>query len=115
MIANVPHEVPVEKAIKELIIKTTAGNNSGDSQPFVTFAIYTPVSSSLQASPIAKASNINNARGISSLIPFNVSATASLGFIIPCIKYIAIATNNAVITAYKTAEDPEPFPIASIA
>ena len=38
IIANVPHEVPVENAIKELIIKTTAGNNSGDNHSLVAFA-----------------------------------------------------------------------------
>ena len=61
---------------------------------------------------MANANNINNAKGISSLIPFKVKVTASFGFIIPCMKYIIIATNKAVITAYKTEEDPEPFPMA---
>jgi hypothetical protein len=36
--ANVPQEVPVEKAMKELIIKTTAGNSYGDNHSLVEFA-----------------------------------------------------------------------------
>ena len=69
--------------MKELIVKTTAGNNSGDNHSFVAFATYIPVSNSLQASPIANANNISKANGINSLIPFRVRVTASLGFIIP--------------------------------
>ena len=38
IIAKVPQEVPVENAIKELTIKTTAGNNSGDNQLSVILA-----------------------------------------------------------------------------
>ena len=57
MMAKVPHEVPVENAIKELITKTTAGKNSGDNQSFDQFATYCPVPNALQASPIAKASS----------------------------------------------------------
>ena len=34
MIAKVPHEVPVENAMNELITKTMAGKNCGDSQSF---------------------------------------------------------------------------------
>ncbi len=38
IIAKVPQEVPVENAIKELTIKTIAGNNSGDNQLSVILA-----------------------------------------------------------------------------
>ena len=86
MMAKVPQDVPVEKAIKELITKTTAGKNCGESHSLDQLATYSPVPSWLQASPIAKASNISRAKGISSLIPFKMSSTISFNFMMPCTR-----------------------------
>ena len=43
MMAKVPHDVPVEKAIKEERIKITAGNKAGESHSSVIPATYSPV------------------------------------------------------------------------
>ena len=45
MMANVPQEVPVEKAMNELMTNTMAGRNSGESHSFDQLATYTPVPS----------------------------------------------------------------------
>ena len=77
IIANVPHEVPVEKAIKQLTRKMIKGTRLGDNQFCETDAIYSHVPSSLHKLPIVKASTIRNDRGTIPDMPFNVRSTSS--------------------------------------
>src|SRR5690606_34618640 len=112
IMAKVPQEVPVEKAIKELITKITAGKKAGDNQSLDQFAINCPVPRALQASPMANANSITKASGINSLIPLSTRSIISLVFIIFWDLYSTMATKIAVSTAYRTEDEPEPFPMA---
>jgi len=55
IIPQVPKDVPVEKAIKPVAMKMTAGRSCGCSNPLVNLATHMPVPSSLQMFPMAKA------------------------------------------------------------
>ena len=99
IMAKVPQEVPVENAMNELIRNIRAGKNWGASQSLDRLATYSHVPSWLQASPMAKASSINKARGISSLIPFKIRSTISFNLMMFWALYMIMATSIEVITA----------------
>ena len=60
MMAKVPQDVPVEKAMNEERMNTTAGNRAGDSHPSVIPATYSPVPRLLHTWLMEKASIIPN-------------------------------------------------------
>ena len=85
MIAKVPQEVPVEKAIKQEIRKSTAGMIPEFRVDLAVWATNGPVPRASHVSPIAKARIIRLARGISPPTPFMKISVISLIFIIFCI------------------------------
>ena len=82
IIANVPHDVPVEKDIKQLVKNNKTGINLGEIILSKDADTYWPVPSSLHRLPIAKANKIKTAIEIIPDIPFKVLFIISLIVII---------------------------------
>ena len=75
--ANVPHDVPVEKDIKQLVVNNKNGTSCGDIILFKAFETYKPVPNSLHKFPIAKANIIKIDNGIIPDIPLIVYSIIS--------------------------------------
>jgi hypothetical protein len=65
MIPNVPHDVPVEKAMKQASRKTNAGTNPAGIALCASGATYTPVPSAVVVSLMANASDSTMTSGTS--------------------------------------------------